>query len=167
MQNAKDTFYEVMRERLAAVNPDRTVVVRGSTRPAVLVEENELSEIRMPKECFVLRWKSLAVDLQGAETRCALLCEITYSSSGSKEQAGTDRGRVMAAMDSELLAMLAWPAKSVKTNYAGLAYGRGATAMTTNLWWGAVKLGELQVDLETLTRTARVEVMAFQEAGER
>ena len=42
MQNAKDTFYELLRGRLAALNPDRTVVVRGVVRPGVLVEENEL-----------------------------------------------------------------------------------------------------------------------------
>ncbi len=43
VQNAKDTFYEVIRARLAAVNPGRTMVVRGVTRPGLLVEENELS----------------------------------------------------------------------------------------------------------------------------
>ena len=33
MQNAKDTFYVTLRDRLAAVNPARTMVVRGVTRP--------------------------------------------------------------------------------------------------------------------------------------
>ena len=36
MQNAKDTFYEVLRKRLAALNPERTMVVRGVVRPGVL-----------------------------------------------------------------------------------------------------------------------------------
>ena len=43
MQNAKDTFYVTLRDRLAAVNPARTMVLRGVTRPGVLVEENELA----------------------------------------------------------------------------------------------------------------------------
>lgn len=42
-QNAKDTFYVTLRDRLAARNADRTVVVRGATRPAVVVEENEMA----------------------------------------------------------------------------------------------------------------------------
>ncbi len=42
MQNAKDSFYEVLRARLSALNPERTVAVRGVTRPGVLVDENEL-----------------------------------------------------------------------------------------------------------------------------
>ena len=33
MQNAKDTFYMTLRDRLAAVNPARTMVLRGVTRP--------------------------------------------------------------------------------------------------------------------------------------
>ena len=43
MQNAKDTFYEVLRSRLVALNPERTIVLRGVMRPGVLVEENELA----------------------------------------------------------------------------------------------------------------------------
>ena len=43
MQSAKDTFYVTLRDRLAALNPARTVVVRGMVRPGVLVEENELA----------------------------------------------------------------------------------------------------------------------------
>jgi hypothetical protein len=43
MQNARDTFYVRLRDRLAAVNPARTMVLRGVTRPGVLVEENELA----------------------------------------------------------------------------------------------------------------------------
>jgi hypothetical protein len=43
MQRAKDTFYITLRDRIAALNPARTVLVRGVVRPAVLVEENELA----------------------------------------------------------------------------------------------------------------------------
>ena len=42
MQNAKDTFYVTLQSRLAALNPARTIVVRGVVRPGTLVEENEL-----------------------------------------------------------------------------------------------------------------------------
>ena len=56
MQNAKDTFYMTLRDRLAAVNPARTMVVRGVTRPGSLVEENELVSADQPVDAFCLRW---------------------------------------------------------------------------------------------------------------
>ena len=42
IQTLKDTFYGVLRDRIAAANPSRTIVVRGLIRPSVLVVENEL-----------------------------------------------------------------------------------------------------------------------------
>ena len=42
MQNAKDTFYLMLQSRLTALNPSRTIVVRGVLRPGILVDENEL-----------------------------------------------------------------------------------------------------------------------------
>ena len=65
MQNAKDTFYVTLRDRLAAVNPARTMVLRGVTRPGVLVEENELASACGPVNVFCLRWTGLSVDAQG------------------------------------------------------------------------------------------------------
>ena len=55
MQNAKDTFYELLRERLAVLNPERTIVVRGVSRPGVLVDENELQASAALPDCFHLR----------------------------------------------------------------------------------------------------------------
>ncbi len=52
MQNAKDTFYEMLRSRLVALNPERTIVLRGVVRPGVLVEENELLSSTMLPDCF-------------------------------------------------------------------------------------------------------------------
>ena len=66
MQNAKDTFYEVLRSRLVALNPERTIVLRGVVRPGVLVEENELlSAVALP-DCFRLRWSVSQVDANGS-----------------------------------------------------------------------------------------------------
>ncbi len=48
MQDARDTFYVALRGRLAAINPDRTIVVRGQVRPGILVEENELRSPMQP-----------------------------------------------------------------------------------------------------------------------
>ena len=48
MQNAKDTFYVTLQGRLAALNPARTIVVRGVVRPGTLVDENELPSAWFP-----------------------------------------------------------------------------------------------------------------------
>ena len=66
MQNAKDTFYELLRGRLAALNPERTAVVRGLTRPGVLVDENELQASAALPDCFHLQWVSEVEDAQAA-----------------------------------------------------------------------------------------------------
>lgn len=168
MQNAKDTFYEVMRTRLAAVNPERTAVVRGVVRPAVIVEENELADAgaAMP-DCFRLRWTAEAVNAQGAMPVVAMTCEVLYETAGTAMNEGMDRGRVLAAMDAELAAMVnAGPQNAVKTNYAGLAFGKTAAAMATNIWWGDVVFGAATVKGERISRTAMVQVMSLEEAGE-
>ena len=67
-QHAKDTFYTTLRDRLAALNGERTTLVRGAQRPAVLVEENEIAGGADPvaNEMFVLRWTEHAVDVNEA-----------------------------------------------------------------------------------------------------
>ena len=67
MQNAKDTFYVTLRDRLAAVNPARTMLVRGVIRPGLLVEENELASAYGSGGCV-----STAVDGASAWMRRAL-----------------------------------------------------------------------------------------------
>ena len=167
MQNTKDSFYETLRNRLAALNPDRTIVVRGVTRPGTLVEENELvTAINVP-DCFRLRWRPATVDTKGVLPMVALQCEIAYETAGTALNSGMDRGRALAAMDGELLAALNQSPQNVpKTNYAGLAFGHAATTMSTSLWWGDVAFGATEVKDDRLARTATVDVMSFEETGE-
>jgi hypothetical protein len=167
MQNAKDTFYEVLRGRVAAVNPDRTIVLRGVVRPGVLVTENELvSSVNLP-DCFRLSWTAVKTDTHGTMPALAMQCEIAYETAGTAVNAGMDRGRCLGAMDGELLAAIgAVPQSSLKSNYAGLEFGAAAVAMKTNIWWGDVVFGEMKVDDDRLSRTATVEVMSYEEAGE-
>src|SRR5579883_1566813 len=57
MQFAKDSFAVALRERLAALNPGRTVTLGGVQRPAVVVRENEMPNAAEPAmECFYLEW---------------------------------------------------------------------------------------------------------------
>ena len=168
MQNAKDTFYEVLRRRLATANPERTIVVRGLTRPAVVVEGNELtSAAEPPADCFRLRWISADTATQGNMTRCAMRCEVLYESAGTALNAGMDRERLLARMDRELMAMVnAQPQRAPKMSYVGLPGGKPAVALASNIWWSDVVLGPVVVKAERLARTASIEVMAFEEAGE-
>ncbi len=165
--DAKDTFYEVLRGRLAAINPERTVVVRGVTRPGLLVEENELLSAFPPADCFRLRWEDVTVEQQGALPLVTLQCAIDYETAGTALNGGMDRGRLLAAMDAELsAALLQAPRLSVKQNYAALASGGSATAMQTNVWWGPATFAKTVVKDNRIGRTATVDVMSYQEAGE-
>jgi hypothetical protein len=167
VQNAKDTFYEVLRSRLVALNPERTIVLRGIVRPGVLVEENELlSAVALP-DCFRLRWSVAGVDAKGCMPLVALQCSIHYETAGTAMNGGMDRGRALAAMDAELQSVAnALPRNFLKTNYAGLAAGHAAVAMTTNVWWSEIAFGEMAIDDDRLARTATIQVMSYQEAGE-
>lgn len=167
MQNAKDTFYEVLRGRLAALNPERTIVVRGVSRPGVLVDENELQAAAALPDCFHVRWTTEDVEQHGAMPLIALGCEISYATAGAAVNGGLDRGRALATMDGELLtALRQHPRNALKTSYGGLAGGTAAAAMGTRVWWSDVTFGPLKVDRDRVTRTAVVKAMSYQEAGE-
>lgn len=169
MQNAKDTFYTALQARLAAVNPARTTVVRGVTRPGVLVEENELASAFSPPDVFCLRWTAAKVDTQSALPLVTMTCEVRYATDGNSGNGGMDRGRLLAAMDAELASTIgASPQSAAKMNYAGLAGESGASpiAMGTNIFWSDVTFGKTIADGERLERVATVEVYSYQEAGE-
>ncbi|MBS1800024.1 MAG: hypothetical protein JSS95_09390 [Acidobacteria bacterium] len=163
MQNAKDTFYITLRDRIAAVNPARTVAVRGQSRPAVLVEENEFSSSFDHDDTFVLRWTNTGIDAQQSPLPLAALrCEIRYATGGNSGNGGMDRGRLLSAMDSELTAALnAAPQHAAKMNYANQA------PMQTNIFWSDVTFAPSQTSGARLGRIATVDVFSYQEAGER
>jgi hypothetical protein len=167
VQNAKDTFYEMLRSRIATANPERTIVLRGVVRPGVLVEENELvSSVTIP-DCFRLRWIDATVDAENALPIATLTCEVMYETAGTAGNGGMDRGRLLTEMDAEFAAAVnACPQKIAKQNYSALANGGAATAMTTNVWWSDVVSGPLVVKADRVVRTAKVTVMSCEEAGE-
>ena len=163
MQSARDTFYVMLRDRVAALNPARTVAVRGVLRPGVLVEENELVSAALPVDAFCLQWTTLSVDRQGALPLVTMGCAIRYATDGSSGNGGMDRGRLLGAMDAELSAALgAAPQHTVKMNYVGAA----PMAMGTNVFWGDAAFGAVTVEGERLERVATVAVFCYQEAGE-
>ena len=161
MENAKNSFYVALRDRLAVVNPARTVVVRGLARPGIVVAENELVEAMTPPDVFVLRWTKLAANSSLPEALAEMECEIHYATDGNADNAGMDRGRMLAAMDGELLAMMQ-PYSTTKRNYTASP----AAAMQTSVFWLGPVFGPVKVNRERLERVATVQVFSYQEPGE-
>ena len=161
MQNAKDSFYMTLRTRLAAINPQRTVLLRGTVRPGILVEEAEAPFSQLPSDVFVLRWLSLGVDMNLGTTMVAEECEIVYQTCGTQSFGGLDRGRMLSAMDEELVAMRA-PFYTPKLNYASTP----PTAMLTQVFWDEPGFGSVVTQKDRLSRSAKVMVYSYQEQGE-
>ena len=168
MQDARDSFFVALRTRLAAINPDRTLVLRGQIRPGVLVEENELPTAFQPTDAFTLHWTAMAVDAAGPLPLVAMECQINYATDGTSGNGGMDRGRLLGAMDGELTAALLTETQSaVKKNFSNVAgTGAVAVAMATNIFWSAPRFAPAKTSGERLERTATVELFSYQEVGE-
>ncbi len=121
MQFAKDSFYVALRDRLAALNPQRTVFLDGVTRPAVVVVENECITAAGPlPETFYLAWgaaQPVGPMRNGQPPLLGLECTISYWTGGSADMQGVDRGRVLAQLDDELLTICSPPSTS-KCDYS-------------------------------------------------
>jgi hypothetical protein len=161
MQNAKDSFYLALRTRLATVNPERTVLLRGALRPGILAEEAEAPFAQLPSDDFVLRWLGLGVDVELSSVMAAAECEILYGTCGTQAFGGLDRGRMLSAMDEEVMAMLQ-PFSAPKLNYSI----QPATAMQTQVFWDEPSFAPLNVQRDRLSRSVRVMVYSYQEPGE-
>jgi hypothetical protein len=161
MQNAKDTFYLTLRNRLATVNPARTMSLRAVTRPGILVEEAESPVPLPPLDVFVLRWTGLALLPQLPLPLSQLSCEIHYTTVGTQANAGLDRGRALEAMDAELIQMLS-PSLAQKMNYTTTP----ASAMQTSIFWSNPAFEPVVTLRDQLSRIVKVTVWSWQEAGE-
>ena len=159
-QDIKDTFYSTVRDRITSLNPARTIVLRGQVRPAVLVAENELPDTNLGGfDCFVLRWS----EARQENNLLSVACEIAYATGGSEAAGGMDRGRLFAAMDTELLVALSVPAEnadgfSVSEPNAGLAT---QTPTNTRIFWSDLNLGVAAEEPAQLARKATVEVFGY------
>jgi hypothetical protein len=161
MENAKDTFYITLRNRLATLNPQRVIILRGLQRPGILVEEAEAVVPQMPADAFVLRWTGLTVDTQLPSVLAEMTCEVHYTTGGTQTNGGLDRGRALAEMDAELLSILS-PNCAQKMNYTQTP----TTAMEIQVFWTEPQFQPMVTLRERLTRVAKVTVFAFEEQGE-
>ena len=161
MQNAKDSFYMALRTRLATVNPQRTILLRGAVRPGILVEEAEAPMNQLPTDVFVLRWLGLGTDTDLPATMAGEQCEIIYQTCGTQSFGGLDRGRALSEMDEELLATIA-PYHTPKLNYTATP----PTTMLTQVFWDEPGFAPIAILRDRLSRTATVMVYSYQEQGE-
>jgi hypothetical protein len=167
MQNAKDTFYLMLQQRLTALNPARTTVIRGQRRAGTLVDENEMPTTQVPLDSFRLAWTALSIDRTGALPLATMQCEIVFATDGTHSAAGMDRGRLMAAMDAELATALAQaPQSTPKLDCTATDSGSAPVPMQTSIFWAVPAFSALKITGERLERTATVDVFAYQEAGE-
>ncbi len=161
MQNAKDSFYMTLRARLTTINPERTVLLRGTVRPGILVEEAEAPFSQLPNDVYVLRWLGLGVDMDLESTMAAEECEILYQTCGTQSFGGLDRGRALSAMDEEVTAMLS-PFHTPKLNYTATP----PAPMLTQVFWDEPGFPPITVQRDRLSRSAKVTVYSYQEQGE-
>jgi hypothetical protein len=161
MQNAKDSFYLALRSRLAVNNPDRTALVRGALRPGILLEDAEAPLAQPPADVFVLRWSGLGVEMELPSAMIAMECEISYCTSGTQAFGGLDRGRQLASMDRELIAILQ-PPSTPKVNYSM----QPAAPMQTQIFWDEPVFASINVQRDRVSRSARVTIYSYQEQGE-
>jgi hypothetical protein len=118
MQFAKDSFFLALQQRLAGLNPARTVTINGATLPAVLVTENLPPASGEPQpNTFYIEWGNASI-VGGHARNSALMsleCVISYYTLGTV-QSMVDRGRVLGQLDDELLG-ICQPTNTEKYDY--------------------------------------------------
>lgn len=160
MQATKDTFLKTLASRLAVVNPARTVVLDGASYPAVMAMENEIpAPSNTELECFLLSWEG-ACHATPEVPLMYMDCRLSYGSRGTDAMLRTDRGRIVTAMDCELL-QLCSPRYAVKRDYTQTP----PRELGTNIFWTQPVMAA-PADVEgVLVRSAGIRLFFFPEVG--
>jgi hypothetical protein len=138
MQFTKDSFYMALLNRLVAQYPQQTVTVNGTTRPPLIVAENELVVPVVPlPDAFYIEWGAAQLLQAGSRALLSLDCVISYHTFGTVES-GVDRGRSLASLDMELLAICQppWTSKRDYTQAPSVDLG-------TNICWTQPSFGKV------------------------
>jgi hypothetical protein len=143
------------------INPARTVLIRGSIRPGILVEETEAPFSQKPMDVFILRWLDVGTDADLASPMMAAECEVFYQTLGTQVFGGLDRGRLLSAMDKELLTMLS-PSQTPKFSYAT----DPPATMLTQVFWGEPVFGPAVTQRDRIGRSVKLRAYCYLEEGE-
>jgi len=140
MQPTKDSFYIALRDRLVTVYPNRTVTLDGVTRPAIAVIENEPpTGAPLLCDCFYLHWGNARPAPLSVGSLMAMECTIAYCTRGSVQNGNLDRGRDLASLDNDLLAISS-PPQTAKNDYSsGSPVPLGSTIFWTQPVLNAAK----------------------------
>ena len=162
MQPTKDTFYIALRDRLVAADPSRTVTLDGATRPAIAVIENEPpSGAPLLCDTFYLHWGDARPAPVSTGTLMAMECLISYATKGSLQSASLDRGRDLASLDSDLLAICS-PPQTAKCDYSsGTPVALGST-----IFWTAPVLSVSKSNPPYVGRDVTVTVFFYPEVNQ-
>ena len=139
MQFAKDSFFLALQERLAAVNPARTVTLNGTNVPAVVVVENLTPSFAEPQpNTFFIEWGAAEIVSGSAGTGAlmSLNVVISYYTLGSVASM-VDRGRLLAELDDELLT-ICQPPNTEKRDYTQAP----SADLGTSVFWSQPVFGE-------------------------
>jgi hypothetical protein len=160
MQAAKDTFLKTLADRLAVVNPARTVMLDGAARPAVIALENETPlPANTELETFLLSWQG-AGQANPETTLMYVDCKVSYGSQGTDGMLRTDRGRILTAMDCELL-QLCRKRSAAKCDYRQTP----PCPLGTNIFW-TIPVMEATSDVDgLLLRPATIRLFFFPEVA--
>ena len=133
MQFAKDSFFLALQQRLAALNPARSITLNGATVPAVVVVENQPPSSAEPlPNTFYIEWGAAGV-IGGHAGNGALMsldAVVSYYTLGTV-QSMVDRGRVLAELDDELLS-ICQPPNTTKQDFTQAP----SADLGTSVFWG-------------------------------
>jgi hypothetical protein len=159
MQLAKDSFYVALRDRLSAANPERTVVVDGVARPAIVVVENEGEEMSQTDNTFRVQWGA-STAVGGGSRLSKVECTVSYATRGLDGTTG-DRGRTLGKMDGELMVMCQ-PLRAVKMDYTLIP----AKSMGTMLFWTDPEFEAVKDEAGRIQRCATTTLYFFRSVTE-
>ena len=91
MQNAKDTFYVTLRNRLATLNPNRTMMLREVGRASWSKKPRRQCPC-CQRMLLVLRWTTLAPTSICPWVLARLDCEILYTTGGAADRPTSTSG---------------------------------------------------------------------------
>jgi|SRR5579862_696679 len=162
MQPTKDSFYVALRNRLVIVDPNRTVTLDGVTRPAIAVLENEPPTGAPPLcDTFYLHWGNLRPADLAAGTLMTLDCTISYCTKGTMQNSSLDRGRDLASLDNDLIAICA-PPQTAKNDYSS----GSPVSLGSNIFWTQPVLNAAKATPPYIGREVIVTVFFYPEVNQ-
>ena len=144
-----------LRERLAALNPQRVVSINGVTRPAVIVAENEaVVPVEPLPDTFYIEWGAIKIANRQSSSKplIGMECAISHHTLGTVESE-VDRGRTLAELDTELLS-ICHPSHTTKQDFTQSP----SVDLGTSIFWTMPELGEVSGIIARESTNKRVQL---------